>query len=84
MDTNHQHRGCEILPSIRIHRVRHHESVARVELPVEDLPRAMEPAVRAAIVEGIRAAGYSFVAIDLEGFRSGSAHEALGGPGLPV
>ncbi len=73
-----------------IHRVRHHEAVARVELPVEDLPRAMEPAVRAAIVEGIRAAGFSFVALDLEGFRSGSAHEALGapgafrGPGTPV
>jgi uncharacterized protein len=62
-----------------VHRVRHHESVARVELPVEDLPRAMEPATRRAIVEGLRAAGYAYVALDLEGFRSGSAHEALRG-----
>lgn len=67
-----------------VHRVRHHESVARVEIPVEDLPRALEPQTRAAIVRGLRAAGYAFVALDLEGFRSGSAHEALRGPGDPV
>lgn len=63
----------------RVHRVRHHDTVARVELPAADLARAMEPATRAAIVEGIKAAGYAFVALDLEGFRSGSAHEALRG-----
>ena len=69
----------------RVHRVRHHEALARVELPAGDLARAMEPSVRAAIVEGLKAAGYAFVALDLEGFRSGSAHEALRpGPGLPV
>jgi pyridinium-3,5-biscarboxylic acid mononucleotide sulfurtransferase len=66
----------------RVHRVRHHDTVARVELPAADLARALEPAVRRALVEGIKAAGYSFVALDLEGFRSGSAHEAL--RGLPV
>ncbi len=69
----------------RVHRVRHHDVVARVELPAEDLARAMEPATRRAIVEGVKAAGYAFVALDLEGFRSGSAHEALrAGRGLPV
>jgi uncharacterized protein len=69
----------------RVHRVRHHDDVARIELPAEDLARAMEPAVRRAIVEGIKAAGYPFVALDLEGFRSGSAHEALRpGRGTPV
>jgi uncharacterized protein len=65
----------------RVYRVRHHESVARVELPVEDLPRALEPVVRRALVEGIRAAGYAYVSLDLEGFRSGSAHEARPGGG---
>jgi uncharacterized protein len=69
----------------RVHRVRHHGDVARVELPAADLPRALEPGVRRAIVEGVQAAGYAFVALDLEGFRSGSAHEALGpGHGVPV
>jgi uncharacterized protein len=69
----------------RVHRVRHHDAVARVELPAEDLARAMEPATRRALVDGIKAAGYAFVALDLEGFRSGSAHEALPPRrGLPV
>jgi len=63
-----------------IHRVRHHGDVARVELPVDDLPRALHPEVRAALVAGLKAAGYAFVALDLEGFRSGSAHEALRPP----
>jgi len=69
----------------RVHRVRHHDTVARVELPADDLARALEPETRSAIVAGIKAAGYAFVALDLEGFRSGSAHEALRtGRGLPV
>ncbi|MCK6481674.1 MAG: ATP-dependent sacrificial sulfur transferase LarE [Planctomycetes bacterium] len=67
-----------------VHRVRHHGAVARVELPLADLPRALEPGPREAIVRGVRAAGFTFVSLDLEGFRSGSAHEALRGPGLPV
>ena len=66
------------------HRVRHHGAVARIEIPAGDLPRALEPALRAALVAGIKGAGFSFVSLDLEGFRSGSAHEALRGPGLPV
>ena len=51
-------------------RVRHHDQIARVELPVEDLPRAL--AQRNEIVTRIRAAGYRFVTLDLAGFRSGS------------
>lgn len=51
-------------------RVRHHEQVARIELPVEDLPRALEH--REAIVAGVQSAGYRFVSLDLAGFRSGS------------
>ena len=67
----------------RVHRVRHEGRTARVEVPAADLARAMEPATREAIVAGVKAAGYAFVALDLEGFRSGSAHEALR-PGTPV
>jgi uncharacterized protein len=66
-------------------RVRHHDAVARVELPAADLARALDPEVRRALVEGVRAAGFVFVALDLEGFRSGSAHEARRPrPGTPV
>jgi uncharacterized protein len=58
-------------------RVRHHGTVARVEIPLDSLDAALAPDVRQALVEGIRAAGYTFVALDLAGYRSGSAHEAL-------
>jgi uncharacterized protein len=51
-------------------RVRHHGDVARIELPVEDLVRAVSQHER--IVAGLQAAGFRFVAIDLGGLRSGS------------
>lgn len=57
-------------------RVRHHDSVARVELAEPDLARAVLEH-RQAIVAGIRAAGYAFVALDLLGYRSGSLNETL-------
>lgn len=60
-----------------VFRVRHHGEVARVELPAEDLPRALEQ--RRAIVAAGKRAGYLFVALDLAGFRSGSLN-VLNGP----
>ena len=51
-------------------RVRHHGDVARIEVPVEELHRAIEQ--RESIVDGIVDAGYRFVSLDLAGFRSGS------------
>ena len=55
-------------------RVRHHGEIARIEIPVEDFPRALENYQQ--IVTGIRAAGYRFVTLDLAGFRSGSLNAA--------
>jgi uncharacterized protein len=51
-------------------RVRHYGDVARIELPLEELSRAFE--IRAEIVEAVRGAGYRYVTLDLEGFRSGN------------
>jgi uncharacterized protein len=51
-------------------RVRHYDSVARIELPLEDLERAVT--CRGQIVEAIKSAGYKYVTLDLEGFRSGN------------
>jgi pyridinium-3,5-biscarboxylic acid mononucleotide sulfurtransferase len=59
-------------------RVRHHGAVARVEVEPDDLPRAAGEA-RAAIVAGLHAAGFTWVALDLDGFRSGSMNEAPSG-----
>lgn len=58
-------------------RVRHHGRVARLEVPLDQLPRLMEDEVRQAVAEGVRQAGYLYVALDLEGFRSGSGNLAL-------
>ncbi len=58
-------------------RVRHHDQVARIELPLDQIDRLMDDEVRQAVAEGIRGAGYLYVALDLEGFRSGSGNLAL-------
>ncbi len=56
-------------------RVRHHGDVARLELPAEQLADAVERAVE--ITAAVKDAGYHYVALDLEGFRSGSMNEVL-------
>ena len=59
-------------------RVRHHNDVARIEVPVEDLALMIDDQTRQTIVKKIRAAGYLYVTLDLAGFRSGSLNEAIG------
>ena len=58
-------------------RVRHHDRLARLELGADDLARVLDPERRAQVVERLRQAGYLYVTLDLQGFRSGSANEAL-------
>jgi uncharacterized protein len=53
-------------------RVRVHGDVARVEVELADLPRLARPGIRAQVVDGLKALGYRYVTVDLEGFRSGS------------
>ncbi|MEB3198007.1 MAG: ATP-dependent sacrificial sulfur transferase LarE [Candidatus Sericytochromatia bacterium] len=57
-------------------RVRHHGEVARLEVPAAELAAALEQ--REALVAGLKAAGYHFVALDLEGYRTGSLNVGLG------
>lgn len=56
-------------------RVRDHETIARIEVPAEAIPRAVER--RGPIAAELKGLGYTYVTIDLEGFRSGSMNEAL-------
>ncbi len=58
-------------------RVRHHDRLARIELPLEELPRLWDEGRREAIVARFRELGYLYVTVDLQGFRSGSANELL-------
>ncbi len=64
-------------------RVRDHGDLARVEVPVEALADLVEPDRRARLVAGLRELGFTWVTLDLEGFRSGSMNATLGGPGGP-
>ncbi len=59
-------------------RVRYHGDVARLELETTDMPRALDAEVRAAIVALGRAQGFTFVALDLAGFASGSLNQLIG------
>jgi uncharacterized protein len=56
-------------------RVRHHDETARLEVPPDQFPIVLEQ--RSGIVEAVRRAGYRYVTLDLEGFRSGSMNEVL-------
>jgi uncharacterized protein len=58
-------------------RVRDHGRLARLELPSEEMGRLWEDGRHAAVVRRFRELGYAFVTLDLQGFRSGSANEAL-------
>jgi pyridinium-3,5-biscarboxylic acid mononucleotide sulfurtransferase len=58
-------------------RVRHHGQVARIEIPPADFARFLVEEVRNEAVKRIKAAGFPYVALDLQGFRSGSMNEAL-------
>ncbi len=56
-------------------RVRHYEEIARLEVPLADLPAVLEK--RDAVIDVVKAAGYRYVTLDLEGLRSGNLNQAL-------
>jgi len=61
-------------------RVRDHRELARVELPLRELRRALGAGLRERLVAALRQAGYVYATLDLRGLRSGSAGEALRPP----
>jgi pyridinium-3,5-biscarboxylic acid mononucleotide sulfurtransferase len=61
----------------RIFRVRHHDTIARIELGRDEIARALDAAVAETIDRELRALGYQHVTIDLRGYRLGSLNEAL-------
>jgi uncharacterized protein len=58
-------------------RVRHHDRLARLELPPEEIERLFEDGRHEAVVKRFKELGYLYVTLDLQGFRSGSANEIL-------
>jgi uncharacterized protein len=59
-------------------RVRHYGELARIEVEPDDLHAVVMQ--RAQVVDALRSAGYRYVTLDLEAFRSGNLNQALGGP----
>jgi uncharacterized protein len=58
-------------------RVRHHGAVARLEVDPREFARLMKPRIRENISRGLKACGYAYVALDLDGYRTGSLNETL-------
>jgi uncharacterized protein len=58
-------------------RVRYHDKLARVELDLAELARAIDPPLRSAIVEAGKRNGFQYVTLDLGGYRQGSHNEVL-------
>jgi pyridinium-3,5-biscarboxylic acid mononucleotide sulfurtransferase len=58
-------------------RVRHHDNLVRIEIAPEELPRALAPEMARRFVEVFKPLGFSFVTLDLEGYRSGSLNTHL-------
>ena len=65
-------------------RVRWHETIARIEVDVAELPKLIESGVREQIVASGKRFGFAYVTLDLAGYRQGSHNELLGGKALRV
>lgn len=61
-------------------RLRLHDKLARIELAPDELPLALSPEMAAAMAAALKKAGFTYVALDLEGYRQGSLNETLTKP----
>lgn len=61
----------------RVCRVRHHDTIARLEIARSEMARALDPAIAEQVVRELKAIGYEHVTLDLQGYRLGSLNEAL-------
>lgn len=58
-------------------RVRHHDTIARIEVLAEDMPILLEAQTRRRLISYFKELGYAYVTVDLEGYRTGSMNETL-------
>jgi len=61
----------------RNYRVRYHGETARIEVAPSEIPRFLDETLRRQLVEEFKAAGFTYVALDLEGYRTGSMNETI-------
>jgi uncharacterized protein len=58
-------------------RVRHHDTIARIEVNPQDIEKVTTEPTRSQIIDKLKSLGFKFVTVDLQGFRSGSLNEPL-------
>src|SRR5436190_14493580 len=58
-------------------RVRHHDKIARIEVERSELPRLIDEEISQQVTRGLRAIGYLYVTVDLQGYRTGSMNEGF-------
>lgn len=58
-------------------RVRHHNTIARIEVPVDEIQKFTEKGLCSRVVKELKKIGFNYITIDLEGLRSGSMNEVL-------
>jgi pyridinium-3,5-biscarboxylic acid mononucleotide sulfurtransferase len=58
-------------------RVRHHDKIARIEVERTELPRLFEDQISRVVMDGLRKIGYTYVTVDLLGYRTGSMNESF-------
>lgn len=58
-------------------RVRHHDKIARIEVERSEIPRLIEEEMSRTVTDGLRKIGYTYVTVDLSGYRSGSMNEGF-------
>jgi uncharacterized protein len=61
-------------------RLRHHGDVARIEVAPDELAKALDPVMAVRMVESVKSLGFRWVALDLEGYRTGSLNPVVGNP----
>ncbi len=62
----------------RVYRVRYHDELARIEVAPDEFDKLLRPTVRKEILRRFKEAGFTYVSIDLQGYRTGSLNESIG------
>ena len=65
-------------------RVRHHNDIARIEVPLKNIAVLVSPSLRKKILKKVKGIGYRYVTLDLQGYRTGSMNPVSGSRNLQV
>ena len=61
----------------RVYRVRYHDELARIEVAPDEFDKLLQPGIREEILRRFKDAGFTYVSIDLQGYRTGSLNESV-------